>query len=876
MTDLDEICRDFGFSPNDNQRKAILHVDGPLFLPAGPGSGKTRVLLWRTLNLIVFHQVKPEEIFLSTFTEKAAHQLREGLRTLLAAASNYTGRPYDTAKLYVGTVHSLCQRLLSDRRFYPDRQRQRVPVLLDELDQYLHISRRRLWNSLIAEAGFGEEAPSEINGWFDPSHPSQSRHAALTNCLSLFNRLSEECLEPARCLETVLDPTFRKLLLLYDAYRRSLVTDQFQATDFALLQQHALHLVSSSTASAAAFRHVIVDEYQDTNTVQERLFFGLAANHRNICVVGDDDQALYRFRGATVENFVEFPSRCRKYLDCDPEHVPLVTNYRSREPLVNFSGQFLSQCDWRKAPPLAGDYRVTSKQITAARKEVGVAVVASTAGRSEAVAEEIAAFVKQLLDTKRVGDPNQVAFLYPSLKYRGQINAHVERMMGALERHGLKAYAPRARTFVEGDEATAMLGLFSQVFGRLTRSALPGLDYKRFHDWLDRAESVGQGLLAVDPMLQHFVNDRARELAEARDDYARLSTFVSKQGWELAAQYKSREMKRPLGLVPGLSDHARRTLNHPFLDQVVRRREEEGRPLPLDYILKRATSIDWSLLDLFYRLSGFEPFLSMFGSAQRPDDPDEGPVANLGLLSQYLSRFMDQRAPILTGALLQDNGFLKLFFGSYLYALYRRGESEYEDADDPFPKGRIPFLTIHQAKGLEFPVVVLGNLRKDDNGPQFVEQVVRPLLPSDRDGEPLARLAKFDIMRMYYVGLSRAQHLLVLADMKGQGLRINAEFRALLNPQFPRLKDLDISSVPIAGPISEQGPRSYSYTSDYLAYQRCARQYLIFRQFDFAPSRSQTLLFGSLVHRTLDDLHQYLISRRSAHADDGTPEAMLT
>lgn len=868
MTTLERLWFDFDFSPNENQREAILHLDGPLFLPAGPGSGKTRVLLWRTLNLIAFHYVKPEEIFLSTFTEKAALQLREGLRTLLAAASNYTGKPYDTGKLYVGTVHSLCQRLLSDRRFYPNRQRDRVPLLLDELDQYLHLSRRRIWNALLAQAGFGEDAVVEINSWFDSVRPSQSRHVALTNCIALFDRLSEECLDPAVCSGQVSDASFVKLLRLYDAYRLSLVTGDVRATDFALLQQYGLNLALASNACSAIFRHVIIDEYQDTNTVQERLFFRLAANHRNICVVGDDDQALYRFRGATVENFVEFPARCSQYLAQSPRRIPLVTNYRSREPIVTFAGRFLDQCDWKKTPPLVGEYRVSPKRIIAQREEAGVAVVASTPASSQAVAEEIAALVRQLIVSGKVQDANQIAFLYPSLK-----SAHVGRMTTALEARGLRVYAPRARTFLECDEATAMLGLFVQVFGRLRRSALPGLDYRNFHDWLDRAEAAGDELLENDPKLTRFVRDRTAELVRAHDDYRHLALFVGQQGWDPGGPYDPRRMKRSLGEVAGLSEHARRTLSHPFLDIVVRRREQEGRPLPLDYILKRASSIDWSLLDLFYRFTGFEPFLAMFAAAQRALDPDEGPVANLGLLSQYLSRFMDQRAPIITGALLQDKGFLKLFFGSYLYALYRRGESEYEDAEDPFPKGRIPFLTIHQAKGLEFPVVVVGNLRKDDNGPQRTEEAIRPLLPADRGGEPLDRIGKFDVMRMYYVALSRAENLLVLADMKGRGARINGEFRTLLDGTFPRISDLVVDTVPAADPATEKPPKSYSYTSDYLAYRRCARQYLLFHKLGFAPSRSQTLVFGSLVHRTLDDLHQYLISQRGIQAGGAALEA---
>ena len=107
------------FRPNDSQSEAIFQTEGPLFLTAGPGSGKTRVILWRTVNLIVFKKIEPKDIFLATFTEKAAHQLKEGLRSLLGAVTNHTGQAYDISGMSIGTVHSICQEILVDssRRF---------------------------------------------------------------------------------------------------------------------------------------------------------------------------------------------------------------------------------------------------------------------------------------------------------------------------------------------------------------------------------------------------------------------------------------------------------------------------------------------------------------------------------------------------------------------------------------------------------------------------------------------------------------------------------------------------------------------------------------------------------------------------------------
>lgn len=841
-----------GFTPNENQRRAIEHIDGPLYLPAGPGSGKTRVLLWRTLNLMVFHDVRPEEIFLATFTEKAALQLREGLRALLGVVTNYTGTPYDLSKMYVGTVHSLCQRLIADRRFYPKRQRGASLTLLDELGQYFFIRKKRFWNELTLAGGFLGDANQQINAFF--GQPSPSQHLAVTNCIGLFNRFSEECIDPDAVIKRTNDPILKGLIKMYKAYVAALQPAALaQRTDFSLLQQRAFHVLEALPEAGNVFKHVIVDEYQDTNTIQERLYFTLASGSGNLCVVGDDDQALYRFRGATVENFVEFPSRCEQYLKMQPEKIPLATNYRSREQIVTFYTSFMTKCNWQK-DGTTGQYRVADKNITAYSTDTRPAVVASTPGKPIDVCDEIAAFTRTLIDTKKVENANQIAFLFPSLK-----SENVGRMKVALEAQGLRVYAPRASRFLEVDEAVAMFGLFLQVFGKPQRGAFPGHDYNTFFDWIDTIDAEAKQLLRSDSQLTRFIADQRAELQRLVSDYELLQQVVQRNGWDLAAPYQVSVMKRPLYNAPGLSDTAKRSLASTYFEHIVKQRAEEGRPMTLRYVINRATSVDWNVLDLFYRICGFGHFKAMFDLAQSGED--EGPICNLGLISQYLSRFMDEYAPIITADFLYGERFQRVFFSSYLFALFRRGESEYEDAEDPFPKGRIPFLTVHQSKGLEFPVVVLGNMRKDGKEPQFVEKVVQPLL--DRESEPLGRMAEFDIMRMFYVALSRAKNLLVLAHYQGQGQRINAPFQSMLMTNVPRIPNFDLSTLPEAQLESNDLPRNYSYTGDYLMYQKCPRQYMTFRRYEFVPSRTQTMMFGNLVHRTLEDLHQFLIAQRA-------------
>jgi DNA helicase-2/ATP-dependent DNA helicase PcrA len=863
------------FTPNDNQREAILHVNGPLFLTAGPGSGKTRVLLWRTLNLIVFNEIKPEDIFLSTFTEKAALQLKEGLRSLLGTVTNETGKPYDISKMALGTVHSICHSLISDRRFSKDGERKHTPVLMDALGQYFKIYNRRFWEFLCISAGFKDElsANLDINKYFS-GYDSQSRHRAVISIIGLFNRFSEENLNPDNCKAG--DPTLEKMLRMYKSYLADLSKNTLiQQVDFSLIQKTAFDHICSFGPAANVFKHVIIDEYQDTNTIQEKIFFSLAKGHKNICVVGDDDQALYRFRGATVENLVEFETRCKNGVGVKPRRIDLDINYRSRKQIVDTYTAFIKQFDWKKEKPLKGYYRIHDKNIQAKSIDKKPAVIVSSHARSELVYKEIAEFIYKLKVSGKIEDYSQCAFLFPAMKnnvrvagFQNAFNLVNEEKNLFGKPNELKIYAPRAGSFLEVEEAKAFWGLMLLIFDRPHYGHTENRALIQFRNWMCNCMTFANQLSNADPLLKQYIVDRKADLDLIKKDYEILLKVALKNKLNIKDPFKS-SMARIFADASGLSQKGRKNLSNKFFNDIIAKREAEKKPFTIEYIINRSTSVDWSVLDLFYQLNGFRYFRESYILAQ--NGTDEGPICNLGLITQYLSRFMDAFSPVITAAFLDEDKFTHSLFSSFTYALYRLGESEYEDAEDPFPKGRISFLTIHQSKGLEFPVVVLGSADKREWGADIKEEIVRDLMK--KEGEPLDKISKFDNMRMFYVALSRAKNLLVLPKIsttrsehsipREDQIYATQEFKALFTlNHLTTISDFNLNNMPSAPWEKEDLGKSYSYTADYLNYEKCPRQYMIMRKYGFVPSRSQTMLFGSLVHQTIEDLHHLLINER--------------
>jgi DNA helicase-2/ATP-dependent DNA helicase PcrA len=838
---LEGLWNDLDFAPNSAQRDAINAVAGPIYLTAGPGSGKTSVLVWRTLNLIVFKEVPPERIFLGTFTEKGAHQLRERLRGLLAAVTEQTGIPYDISRMSVGTIHSICHALLTDRRLSIGGLRPGAPILLDGFAQYQFVYRSKNWEKLIEASELGSSVNEQITFLFEKRR-LQSRHRAVVNAISFFNRLSEESLEAANHTD---EPVISGLLRMYDAYLQLLKLQPDRTlTDLSLIQSRAYQRISACPASDRLFDHVIVDEYQDTNAIQEKIYFLLASHSKNLCVVGDDDQALYRFRGATVDNFLAFPGRCISTLGVQARHIALSTNYRSRRRIVSFYNSFMGNFNWR---PQAESFRV-EKDVRAASSDISASVFSAKAAIPEEVAVEVASAVKSLIEQKRVRDPNEIAFLFPSLK-----SACVEKMQSALENVGLRVYAPRAGSFIEQTESLKVFGIYLLIFGN------PGHRHQEYSSWLARAMGIGKKLVADDRALARFVKDRQEEIFGVVDDERALVAALRSHGRNEADECIPSEIQG-LAVADGVSRQVRQFLSSQRLSHYMReqRKRRPERPITYRYIINRACSLDWGVLDLFYQLTAFPTFKAAFDTAANRSD--EGPICNLSLISDYLARFQEDTAPVISAQFLSGQKFTRKLFSSYVYSIFRLDEGEYEDKQDPFPKGRIPFLTIHQAKGLEFPVVVLGNLRADARGRVIDELLAK--LGATRI-EPLDLAPTFDAARMFYVGLSRAMQALILCPFKGPGQRYRDEFKPPISNIAEPLSNLDASLISPSTATDASVPHPYSFTGDYVQYSICPRRYMLLRRYAFAPSRGQTTIFGNLVHRTIEDLHQLLIRERN-------------
>ncbi len=290
-------------SLNSRQREAVIHEGGPLVVFAGAGSGKTRVITFRVAQLIAAHDVAPWRILAVTFTNKAAGEMRERLLRLLGEQGS---------AVQVGTFHATCARLL--RRYGESSGLSKDFTIYDDQDQQALVKR------VLRDLGLDEKRyqPKAMAG--------------------RINRAKQEVQGPEE-IETP-DAWSEVVRRVYTAYEERL--RMANALDFGDLIYRTVRALESDEAFRDAvvgrFSHVLVDEFQDTNHAQFRLVRLLSEGHRNLCVVGDDDQSIYRWRGADRRNILDFRTSFP-----DATLVKLEQNYRSTQRILRAANAVIAR-----------------------------------------------------------------------------------------------------------------------------------------------------------------------------------------------------------------------------------------------------------------------------------------------------------------------------------------------------------------------------------------------------------------------------------------------------------------------------------------------------------------------------------------------------
>ena len=301
---------------NPVQQEAVVHIEGPLLVVAGAGSGKTRVLTHRIAHLIE-EGVSPFEILAITFTNKAAQEMRERVGALIGPVAE---------KMWVSTFHSACVRIL--RR---DAHRLGFPSSFTIYDQ---ADAQRLTGYVVRDLNLDSKR-----------FPPRSVHA-------MISAAKNDDVGPEAYAERAEVIFERKVADVYREYQARLL--KAGAMDFDDLLRNTVELLRTEPEVLEhyrrRFRHVLVDEYQDTNRVQNEFVLQLTSGHHNVCVVGDSDQSIYRFRGADIRNILEFEEAFP-----DATVIVLEQNYRSTQTILNAANSVIANNMGRKPKELWTD-----------------------------------------------------------------------------------------------------------------------------------------------------------------------------------------------------------------------------------------------------------------------------------------------------------------------------------------------------------------------------------------------------------------------------------------------------------------------------------------------------------------------------------------
>ena len=421
---------------NEDQRKAVVATDGPVLIIAGPGTGKTFTLVKRIAYLVLEKHVAPGEIMAVTFTEKAARELL----TRISDEFLKHDIKININEMYIGTFHAVCLRLLKENSEYS--QNEKPLRMMDAFEQLYLVCRSIDTFTCLPD--------------FQRVIPVKGKWAQAREICRYVNQIMEELVD----VDALLSDEDKDIQFLGKIAARYLdLLSRNGVMDFSSIQTRTYDMLQAFPEVLSKvqnqIRYIMVDEYQDTNYIQEQLMLQLAGKHRNICVVGDDDQGMYRFRGATIRNILEFPS---KFEDRECEIIHLNKNYRSEPDIIRFYNRWMENADginlfnWDK-------YRYPKEIVAASEDASQDRAVFTCGGDSVREREDIPRTIRMLMGNGSISDYNQVACLFKSVK-----SSEAEEVGSYLEENGIPVYSPRSGMFFERIETKQVLGCLMMCF----------------------------------------------------------------------------------------------------------------------------------------------------------------------------------------------------------------------------------------------------------------------------------------------------------------------------------------------------------------------------------------------------------------------------
>ena len=629
---------------NRPQSDAVTQAGSPLLNVAGAGSGKSRGLSHRIAYLLAARDVHPGEIIAITFTNKAAQEMKERVAALVGPRARL---------MWVSTFHSACVRIL--------RAEHEHAGLKSTFSIYDADDSRRLMAMVARELDL------------DPKRYTARGLAAQVS------NLKNELVDPADYKERAKGPNERAIAEAYELYQRRLL--EAHALDFDDIIMATVHLFQSHPHVAEAyrrrFRHVLVDEYQDTNHAQYTLVRELVGTDpaaevtpAELCVVGDADQSIYAFRGATIRNILEFE---RDYPDA--RTILLEQNYRSTQTILTAANAVIDRNTSRKPKRLWSD------------QGAGEQIVGYVADTEHAEADWVAREIDRLADRHEVR-PGDVAVFY-------RTNAQSRVFEEVFIRVGLPYKVVGGVRFYERKEVRDALGYLRAVVND------------------DDTVSIRRVLNTP----KRGIGDRAEACLEALATRDRVSF--------------GQALRRAKD-APGISTRAVNSINE--FAQLLDDLRELSRTAPPEEVLE-------AVLQRSGLLSELEESL---------DPQDQGRVENLRELVSVAREYTERVEAQAPDADAEEGAGEPpaATLAGFLEQVALVADADQIPSDDPDHQGVVTLMTLHTAKGLEFPVVFLTGL----------EDGVFPHMRALGDNTELE-----EERRLAYVGITRARQRLYLS-----------------------------------------------------------------------------------------------------------------